>query len=111
MPRTAHSNVKTVNRKVQGVPQSQTAANPRHQEEEKNDKNEHVQNKQTNAREAHRPAPSSQSEVITMLKGMTKHEDKEHGKTLKQKASRSINHKAKQNKNNTGTTALERPVA
>ena len=30
---------KKVNRKVQGVPQSQTAANPRHQEEEKNDKN------------------------------------------------------------------------
>ena len=30
---------KNVNRKVQGVPQSQTAANPRHQEEEKNDKN------------------------------------------------------------------------
>ena len=27
-----------VNRKVQGVPQSQTAAKPRHQEEEKNDK-------------------------------------------------------------------------
>ena len=30
---------KRVNRKVQGMPQSQTAANPRHQEEEKNDKN------------------------------------------------------------------------
>ena len=28
-----------------------------------------------------RPAPSSPSEVITMLKGMTKHEDKEHEKT------------------------------
>ena len=35
-----------------------------------------------------------------MLKGMTKHEDKEHGKTLKHEASRSINHKATQNKNN-----------
>ena len=32
---------------------------------------------------AHRPAPSSQSEVITMLIGLTKHEDKEHGKILK----------------------------
>ena len=31
--------LKKVNIKVQGVPQSQTAANPRHQEEEKNDKN------------------------------------------------------------------------
>ena len=30
---------KNVNRTVQRVPQSQTAANPRHQEEEKNDKN------------------------------------------------------------------------
>ena len=30
---------KKVNIKVQGVPQSQTAANPRLQEEEKNDKN------------------------------------------------------------------------
>ena len=30
------------------MPQSQTAANPRHQEEEKKDKNIHAQNKQTN---------------------------------------------------------------
>ena len=65
----------------------------------------HVQDKQTNAREA--PALSFPSEVITMLKGMTKHEDKEHGKTLKHEAPRSINHKATQNKNNTGTTALD----
>ena len=65
-------------------------------------------NKQTNAREAHRPAPSSPSEAITMRKEMKKHEDKEHGKTLKHEAPRSINHKATQNKNNTGTTALER---
>ena len=33
----AHKKSKNVNRKVKGVPQSQ--ANPRHQEEEKNDKN------------------------------------------------------------------------
>ena len=59
---------KKVNRKVQGMPQSQTAAKPRHQEEEKKDKNTHAQNKQTNAREAQRPAPSFQSEVIRMLK-------------------------------------------
>ena len=64
--------------------------------------------KQTNARQAHRPAPSSSSEVITMPKGMTKPDDKEHGKTFKHEAPRSINHKATQNKNNTGTTALER---
>ena len=35
---------------------------------------------------------------------------KEHGKTLKHEALRSINHKATQNKNNTGTTALERSI-
>ena len=46
-----------------------------------------------------------------MLKGMTKHEDKEHGKTLKQEAPHCINHKATQNKKNTGTTALEQSVA
>ena len=68
-----HNNVqnpdkpKTVNRNVQGMPQSQTAANPRHQEEEKKDRNIHAQNKQTNVREAQRPAPSSPGEVIRML--------------------------------------------
>ena len=65
-------------------------------------KNNTYINKQTNAQETHRPAPCFPSEVTTMLKGMKKHEDKEHGKTLKHEASRSINHKATQNKNNTG---------
>ena len=50
------------------MPQSQTAVNPQHQQEEKKDKNIHTQNKQTNVREAQRPAPSSPSEVIKMLK-------------------------------------------
>ena len=50
------------------MPQSQTAANPRHQEEEKKNKNLHAQNKQTNVREAQRPAPSSPSEAIRMPK-------------------------------------------
>ena len=99
---------KKINIKVQGVPQSQTAANPRHQEETKNDKNSHVQNKQTNAREAHRPAPSFPREMITMPKGIKEHKDKEHEKTLKHEAPRSINHTATQNKNNTATIALER---
>ena len=35
---------KESHRKVQGMPQSQTAANPRYQEEEKKDKNIHAQN-------------------------------------------------------------------
>ena len=34
-------------RKVQGVPQSQTAALPRHQEEEETDKTKQAENKQT----------------------------------------------------------------
>ena len=64
------------------MPQSQTAANPRHQAEHKNDKNIQARktNKQTNVREAQRPAPSSQSEVIRMQKqtekrGQTARED------------------------------------
>ena len=36
---------------------------------------------------------SSPSEVITMLKGKTKHEDKKHEKTLKHESPRSVNHK------------------
>ena len=45
-----------------------------------------------------------QSEVITILKGIKKHEDKEQGKTIKHEVLRSINHKATQNKNSFGTT-------
>ena len=45
-----------------------------------------------------------------MLKGTKKHEDKDHGKTLKHEAPRSINHKSTQNRNNTGTTALDGQV-
>ena len=48
------------------MPQSQTTANPQHQEEEKKDKNIYAQNKQKHERETQRPAPSS--EVIRMLK-------------------------------------------
>ena len=44
-----------------------------------------------------------------MLKGQKKHIDKEQGKT-KHEAPRSVNYRATQNKNNIGTTALERSV-
>ena len=44
-----------------------------------------------------------------MLKGQKKRTDKEQGKT-KQEAPRSVNYRAAQNKNNIGTTALERSV-
>ena len=91
--------------------QSQTAANPRHQEEEKKRGQKQTGAKQTNAREAHNPAPSSRSEAITTPRGTQKHEDKDHGKTPKHKTPRSINHKATQNENSTETTAPERPVA
>ena len=73
-----------VDRRFKGMPQTQTAANSRHQEEEKKDKNIHAQNKQTNVREAQRPAPSSPSEVIRMLKQPEKrgHRAREDFKTL-----------------------------
>ena len=58
-----------------------------------------AKNKQTNARKAHRPAPSSPSEVITMLKGIKTHVEKKQGNTIKHEVARSINHKATQNKN------------
>ena len=74
-------------------------------------KNDHVQNKQTNGRETCTPAPSSPIEVITMLKGMKKHEDKQLGKTIKYEAPHNIIRKVTQNKDNIGTTALERSVA
>ena len=79
------SKFKTVNRKVQGVPQANVAANPCHKEEEKKDTLESVQNKPIISREAYRQSLSSPSEVITMLnriaKQKQKHENKEQGKT------------------------------
>ena len=44
-----------------------------------------------------------------MLQGQKKHIDKEQGKT-KHKAPRSVNYRAAQNKNNSGTTAFELSV-
>ena len=46
-----------------------------------------------------------------MLKGMKKYEDKEQDKTIKHEALRNVHHRATQNKNNTGSTALELPIA
>ena len=72
---------KNVNRKVLGVPQFQTAANPRHQEEDKMTKtNKYKTNKCTRSTQTSSLFPS---EVITMIKRIKKHEDKEHGNTLK----------------------------
>ena len=72
--------------------------------------NKYKTNKQMHEKHTDQLLPSP-SEEITMLKGMTKHEDKELGKNLKHETPCSINHRATQNKNNTGTTALERSVA
>ena len=55
-------------RKVQRVPQSQTAALPRHQEEEETENSKSTN--RTNVRKALRLALSSPSEVIAMLKGL-----------------------------------------
>ena len=60
-------NHKKGKRKVHEVPQSQTAALPRHQEEEETDK---TSANRTNVRKALRLALSTQSEVIAMLKGL-----------------------------------------
>ena len=56
-------------RNAEGVPHSQTAALPRHQEEENNQQNQTCTN-QTNVRKALRFALSSSNEVIAMLKGL-----------------------------------------
>ena len=73
------------NKSLKKSPESATIKNgsqyPSPRGREKKTKNEHVQNKQTNAREVCRPDASSKIEVITMLKGMKKHEFKEQGKT------------------------------
>ena len=75
-------NYKKVNKKVQCMPQSQTAANPRHQEEEKKDKNHTPAKQTTNVREAQKPAPSSLSEVIRVPKQTEKRGQRAHEKTL-----------------------------
>ena len=46
---------------------------------------------------------------MKMLKGQKKYIDKEQGNT-KHEAPRSVNYRATQNKNNIGTTVLERSV-
>ena len=103
-----HSEKNKGKRKVQGVPQSQTAAISRPQEEEETDKSKQAQTEQTY--EKHQIALSSPSEVIAILKGLKKYKNKmTHGKTHN-KSPRRINHKATKSKTNTGTTALERSV-
>ena len=95
-------------RKVQRVPQSQTAALPRPQEEEERDK---CKQAQTNKR-----TKSTKISSLFLKRGnrntkrTEKHKNKmTHGKTYN-KLPRRINHKATKSKTNTRTTALERSV-
>ena len=93
-------------RKVQGVPQSQTPALPRPQEEEETDKSKQAEtNKRTKSTKISSLFPKRGNRNT---KRTEKHKNKmTHGKTYK-KSPRGINHKATKSKTNTGTTALER---
>ena len=96
-------NINKGNRKVQGVPQSQTAALPRPQEEEETDKSKQAQTEQTKISSLF-PKRGNRS-----TKRTEKHKNKmTHGKTYN-KSPRRIN-KATKSKTNTGTAALERSV-
>ena len=99
---------KTGKRKVQGVPQSQTATLPRAQEEEETDKsNKHKSNKRTKSTKISSLFPKRGNRNT---KRTEKHKNKmTHGKTYN-KSPRRINHKATKSKTNTGTTALEQSV-
>ena len=100
---------KKLNRKVQEEPQTEAAANPRHQKEEKKWLRltcAQQRNKCTISTKTSFPFPKQGDQNA---KRTEKHIDKEQGKT-KHEAPRSVNYRATQNKNNIGTTALERSV-
>ena len=97
--------IKKGKRKVQGVPQSQTAALPRPQDEEETDKSKQAQTEQTYEKYSLFPKRGNRN-----TKRTEKHKNKmTHGKTYN-KSPRRINHRATKSKTNTGTTALERSV-
>ena len=94
-------------RKVQGVPQSQTAVLPRPQDEEETDKSKQAQTEQTKSTKISSLFPKRGNRNT---KRTEKHKNKmTHGKTYN-KSPRRINHKATKSKTNTGTTTLERSV-
>ena len=95
-------------RKVQGVPQSQTAAfsDPKRKRKPTN-LNKHKPNKRTKSTQISSLFPKRGNRNT---KRTEKHKNKmTHGKTYN-KSPRRINHKATKSKTNTGTTALERSV-
>ena len=86
------------------MPQLQTAAPPRPQEEEENP-NKHKPNKRTKSTKISSLFPKRGNRNT---KRTEKHKNKmTHGKTYNNSLCR-INHKATKSKTNTGTTALER---
>ena len=93
------------------MPQSQTAALPRPQEEEETDKSKQAQTEQT-YESAFRFKISSlfPKRGNRNTKRTEKHENKMTHGTTYNKSPRRINHKATKSKNNTGTTTLEQSV-
>ena len=95
-------------RKVQGVPQSQTTALPRHQEEEETDnskKHKSIKCTKSTKISSRFPKRSNCNAKRTEI-----HKNKmAQGKTYN-KSPRRINRKAPKSKTNTGTTALKRSV-
>ena len=93
-----------VNRKVQGVPQSQIAANPRHQEEK--------WQKITRTKQTNKCTRSTQTSSLFPKQGYQNAKRNEETRGQRERedfktwSPCSINHKATKNKNNTGTTAL-----
>ena len=110
-------------RKVQGVPQSQIAALPRHKEGEETDKtNKHKSNKRTKCNKISSLSPkrgngnAKRTEKKQTNKKKTKNKKKKKKQQYKNKITQGktynkspckINHKATNSKTNTGTTALE----
>ena len=91
------------------MPQSQTAALSRPQEEEETDKSKQAQAEQTYEKH-YKISSLFPKRGNRNTKRTEKHKNKmTHGKTYN-KSPRRINHKATKSKTNTGTTALERSV-
>ena len=88
--------------------QSQTAALPRHQEEEETDKSKQAQIDQTN--ESTKISSLFPKRGNRNAKRTEKHKKKMAQGKAYNKSPRRINHKAPKSKTNTGTTALERSV-
>ena len=105
---TYSSEKKKAKRKVQGVPQSQTAALPDTKWKRKpTNPDKHKSNKCTKSTKISSLFPHRGNRNA---KRTEKHKNKMTQSKTQNKSPRRINHKAKKSKTNTGTTALERSV-